>query len=62
VPAVETLEKMARAMEIPMYQIFYDGDDAKPLKVLTGNGRLSAKQNRMAERVNPNTRNASGGA
>jgi len=28
VPAIETLEKMARAMEIPMYQLFYEG--AKP--------------------------------
>jgi transcriptional regulator with XRE-family HTH domain len=26
VPAIETLEKMARALEIPMYQLFYDGD------------------------------------
>jgi len=26
VPAIETLEKMARAMEIPMYQLFYDGE------------------------------------
>jgi transcriptional regulator with XRE-family HTH domain len=26
VPAVETLEKMARATEIPMYQLFYDGE------------------------------------
>jgi transcriptional regulator with XRE-family HTH domain len=25
VPAVETLEKFARAFEIPMYQLFYDG-------------------------------------
>lgn len=25
VPAVETLEKFARALEIPMYQLFYDG-------------------------------------
>jgi transcriptional regulator with XRE-family HTH domain len=24
VPAIETLEKMARAMEVPMYQLFYD--------------------------------------
>jgi transcriptional regulator with XRE-family HTH domain len=28
VPAVETLEKFARALEIPMYQLFYEG--AKP--------------------------------
>jgi transcriptional regulator with XRE-family HTH domain len=26
VPAIQTLEKMARALEIPMYQLFYDGD------------------------------------
>jgi transcriptional regulator with XRE-family HTH domain len=25
VPAIETLEKMARAMEIPLYEIFYEG-------------------------------------
>src|SRR5713226_8042939 len=27
VPAIETLEKMARAMEIPLYQLFYDGEE-----------------------------------
>jgi transcriptional regulator with XRE-family HTH domain len=27
VPAIETLEKMAHAMEIPLYQLFYDSDD-----------------------------------
>jgi transcriptional regulator with XRE-family HTH domain len=26
VPAIETLEKMARALEVPLYQIFYDGE------------------------------------
>ena len=26
VPALETLEKMARAMEIPLYRIFYEGE------------------------------------
>jgi hypothetical protein len=25
VPAVATLEKMARALEVPLYQLFYDG-------------------------------------
>lgn len=29
VPAVETLEKFARALEVPIYQLFYEGD-AKP--------------------------------
>jgi transcriptional regulator with XRE-family HTH domain len=27
VPAFETLEKFARALEIPMYQLFYDGKE-----------------------------------
>jgi len=26
IPAVETLEKFARALEVPMYQLFYDGE------------------------------------
>jgi transcriptional regulator with XRE-family HTH domain len=26
VPAIETLEKMARALEIPLYRLFYDGE------------------------------------
>ena len=25
VPAIETLEKMARALEVPMYKLFYEG-------------------------------------
>jgi transcriptional regulator with XRE-family HTH domain len=28
VPAIETLEKLARALEVPMYQLFYDGEKA----------------------------------
>src|SRR5438876_8039996 len=27
VPAIETLKKMARALEIPMYQLFYEGEE-----------------------------------
>jgi transcriptional regulator with XRE-family HTH domain len=27
VPSVETLEKMARALEVPLYQLFYDGEE-----------------------------------
>jgi len=26
IPAIETLEKIARALEIPLYQLFYDGE------------------------------------
>ena len=31
VPAIETIEKMARALEVPMYQVFYDGDQPPEL-------------------------------
>src|ERR1700741_4948492 len=34
VPAIETLEKMARALEIPLYQLFYDGEKPPPLPTL----------------------------
>jgi transcriptional regulator with XRE-family HTH domain len=27
VPAIPTLEKLARAMEVPMYRLFYDGEN-----------------------------------
>ena len=27
VPAVETLEKFARALEVPLYQLMYEGDE-----------------------------------
>jgi transcriptional regulator with XRE-family HTH domain len=40
VPAVETLEKFARALELPLYHLMFDGDEpptlpksAKPIKV-----------------------------
>jgi transcriptional regulator with XRE-family HTH domain len=31
IPAVETLEKFARALEIPIYQLFYDGEEPPKL-------------------------------
>jgi transcriptional regulator with XRE-family HTH domain len=34
VPAIETLEKMARALEVPLYQLFYDGEKPPPLPTL----------------------------
>ena len=40
VPAIETLEKFARALEVPMYQLFYDGEEPPlpiPPKRRTGN-------------------------
>jgi transcriptional regulator with XRE-family HTH domain len=31
VPAIETLEKLARAFEVPMYELFYDGEEPPKL-------------------------------
>src|SRR5467141_5397698 len=31
VPAIETLKKMARAFEVPMYELFYDGEEPPKL-------------------------------
>src|SRR5277367_74760 len=31
VPAIETLEKLARALECPLYQLFYEGEDPPQL-------------------------------
>jgi transcriptional regulator with XRE-family HTH domain len=31
VPAIETLEKLARALEVPLYQLFYEGSEPPKL-------------------------------
>jgi transcriptional regulator with XRE-family HTH domain len=43
VPSIETLEKMARAMEVPLYQLFYDGDE--PPKIPTQLKRKNGSDN-----------------
>lgn len=43
VPAVETLEKFARALEVPMYQLLYDGEKPPQLP--------STKKQATGERV-----------
>ena len=35
VPAVSTLEKMARALEVPMYRLFHDGEAPASLRKLS---------------------------
>ena len=34
VPAIETLEKMARAFEVPVYQLFYEGEEPPKVPAL----------------------------
>ncbi|HXM03602.1 MAG TPA: helix-turn-helix transcriptional regulator [Chthoniobacterales bacterium] len=38
VPAIETLEKMAHALEIPLYQLFYEGTEKPPALKVTDTG------------------------
>jgi transcriptional regulator with XRE-family HTH domain len=54
VPSIETLEKYARALEVPMYQLFYEGEKPPELpkipKGKDGNGSVwgnSGKDARM---------------
>jgi transcriptional regulator with XRE-family HTH domain len=37
-PSIETLEKFARALQIPMYQFFYDGGKKPPFIKLADTG------------------------
>jgi len=39
VPAIETLEKIARALGMPMYQLFYNGDGPPEIPKSLGTGR-----------------------
>ena len=34
VPSIETLEKYARALEVPLYQLFYDGEEPPERPIL----------------------------
>jgi len=38
VPSLETLEKLARALEVQLYQMFYEGHELPPAKKIFGNG------------------------
>lgn len=40
VPAVETLEKFARAMEVPLYQLFYEGDETCKIDASSARQRI----------------------
>jgi transcriptional regulator with XRE-family HTH domain len=67
VPALETLEKMARALELPMYQLLYDGEEVPEVtKLSTVNGdqwgtsgragRYFAKLRKALSRMEPDDR------
>ena len=70
VPAIETVEKFARALEVPLYQLFYDGEEPPKLPNLpnrktagevawgsTGkDARFLAKLRRLLGRMDENNR------
>lgn len=35
IPSIETLERLASALEMPLYQLFFDGDEPPPLPNLS---------------------------
>lgn len=46
VPAIETLEKIARALEMPLYQLMYDGDQppaSKQIKISSADNLFGAR-------------------
>jgi transcriptional regulator with XRE-family HTH domain len=51
VPSIETLAKYAQALEIPLYQLFYDGEEApKKIKGVDLDGeKLSLTERRAIE-------------
>jgi len=70
IPAIETLEKMARALEVPLYQFFYEGEEPPQVPTLfkqkspdegawgsSGkNARFLSKLRRVLGRVNEGDR------
>jgi transcriptional regulator with XRE-family HTH domain len=50
VPTIETLEKIADALEIPVYRLLYDGDDAA--QAMQRSGEAAANGNRRRSRKN----------
>ncbi len=56
VPAVETLEKFARALEVPLYQLFYEGEEPPKLphlpKRLTGDETAWGSTGKQARVLN----------
>jgi transcriptional regulator with XRE-family HTH domain len=65
VPSIETLEKMSRALEVPLYQLFYEGDGLpklpKPIREQSRGksvkeGRLMAKFHRLLSHTDESDR------
>jgi len=49
VPSIETLEKMARGLQVPIYQLFYEEDEPPTIPV-TLRGRINQERDDWASR------------
>src|SRR5438046_8837906 len=53
IPSIETLQKMDRALEVPMYQLFYDGETPPeiplPPKDLSSGGAQRSEERRVGK-------------
>jgi transcriptional regulator with XRE-family HTH domain len=66
VPSLETLEKLAHALELPLYQLFYDGNEKPPVPKTVKNdhgwgmrgkdAKTLARFRRLLRRTNDNDR------
>ena len=52
VPAVETLEKFAQALDAPLYQFFYDGSKKPPVLKIEQHGREWGSDGRDEKTLN----------
>jgi transcriptional regulator with XRE-family HTH domain len=39
IPTIETLEKICRGLQVPMYQVFYEGQELPKTPIFSGNGK-----------------------
>lgn len=52
VPSIETLEKWARALEVPLYRLFYDGDESPSIAPVKTPDKLWGGQGKDARLLN----------
>ncbi|HKQ86606.1 MAG TPA: helix-turn-helix transcriptional regulator [Candidatus Acidoferrales bacterium] len=52
VPSLETIEKIARALEIPLYHVFYDGDKPPEIEPLVTDRRRKLPFGKSASDAN----------
>jgi transcriptional regulator with XRE-family HTH domain len=51
VPSIETLEKICRGLEVPMYQLFYDGQEPPEQPTFSDNGLKDWASQRKGRRL-----------